>query len=1224
MASNGTNADNNNHNNGSKARQDSSAHRALPTVPYTGQLPVGKGPYPVSHYDIIRNSMADLLATQRATHYQQQQQQGDCESLQVPMWPTMASPSNDNASGVDGMVQGTAAQESRQSAQESRAAPPLMQLANTAVAQGKAAYTEPAQPQQLPMSSADTGASVAVTQGKQVSGPPQKQQSHGAVSTQLATTAVADTGASVAVTQGKAVAAPPQKQQSQIAASKELPTTGASAAVAQGKVAYTEPEQPQKSPTSLPNADTGASAVMPQGKAVSAPPQTQESHGAVSTDTAVGQGKVLNASPHVAEAQGKVPNASPHVAEASAIAAKESTKPAGNPILPNGVPRNVPQQQRQVAQQPVTNATEKNGKSNKHPAAATETLSGGSQSTLPPQTDAKATQPAGSSATTARQQDSANVKKSRKDLNGGSLMSAGAAAYEAATQKQATHQPLSTAGTNSEAAQQQDSSSLNRKQVPTADGFNGGSTNDVPIAPQLPNGAQTALPLKPYVAATQKRPANQSVTTAALSATAQQSSAPMQLYTAAWHQVAQQPMRNTMTSAPAQQPMPYALQQNAVGNQAPPGTGLQFMAFIDVSRPSLYNRWRQQLMQSNFLLFIHIDVFILSSPSLEASSFRHVELLRDQWRLQREEASDDTVVVGLCCRGCVAPCCLTSPSGVQFFDPHEEDMYHALLALRRHVATCPCTPVRTRNVLQNALFSPVAPLELRAYVSMFCESTRILHYAQNASLPSFTPQPGRQSQSRQQITNEQNTLERYSERERYAEQEYKDMEDTISQAFHKCKVGKGVIASDMTAVPSSDPLVEFPFFLYLLEHIEIVRITAQSAAEQHRELLREKKVDSLVLFQCRFCHGKSCLGACPYVMYSESPEDFQGLQVGLIKIAYHHTRACPNVPDWRKRKLKRVEPKASDAEFSVFAFFFKSRIIEWMEYVEERLASINRAATIARCEDVGIWLPIPPDKLMQMDGAWSFVMPTERNVAEADEASLDPKFFENDNNVVEGFDGACDLIGNKRYRVLVASLRDEFMLAQSPGERRKVAEQVVDTIRKRGGSFLSLDEHGFFQALSKSYWIERAKNDIKRGFPGLLYPDDTPFSGQGRGSNVLGVEEAPHYDVLSGKVRCSKVSKLSVDYQVAQRVASKRKYQDILAKKVTIAGWSPRKKLKQKYPGRGSKVLEVEAAPTYDASSSNLLFLNPTGVSIAASSAKSPPGNRSVVDLIEKEVIDLE
>jgi hypothetical protein len=140
----------------------------------------------------------------------------------------------------------------------------------------------------------------------------------------------------------------------------------------------------------------------------------------------------------------------------------------------------------------------------------------------------------------------------------------------------------------------------------------------------------------------------------------------------------------------------------------------------------------------------------------------------------------------------------------------------------------------------------------------------------------------------------------------------------------------------------------------------------------------------------------------------------------------------------------------------------------------------------------------------------------------------------NDNDVIEGMAGACDVAGNRRFRVIVAELRDEFLLSTTnPQERTEIAERVVNKIQNRGGLFLSLYKHGGCMRLSKREAIQQSKVALENGFSYLLQPQ--PASGrQGVGSKVLEYEVAPRYDVLTGKVRPSELVRFPTSIGAAQ------------------------------------------------------------------------------------------
>jgi hypothetical protein len=666
-------------------------------------------------------------------------------------------------------------------------------------------------------------------------------------------------------------------------------------------------------------------------------------------------------------------------------------------------------------------------------------------------------------------------------------------------------------------------------------------------------------------------------------------------------------------------------QSLAVNNVIPtsnlPRPDFDMVYLVNPTDRELGSWWAAQLSAQARLILNNIHAFILYSPH-KTSQNPHSWLIRGAWR-NLCGARQDKTATGLCCVACLSLSRMPT-DGFQFIDFDPDNMYKTIRTLLSHLKLCPYAKSRTAALQGFSLEAESLPL--KAFVKWFCESDGI---CKRPALPGVGP-------SMQQRQLARDAVARYTEQvHRREETVFEDLNHAISSAFVKTSRASEVLAADLTELPSCNPVTESPFYLQMLEHIEIVRVTGKHASRLG-EIVREKEIDSLVAFQCRCCHGRFCPlepEKLPFVVCTANDSKRKDLMCNVIQFAYHHLPSCPDVPKNIKLKMKRVIPEPKTDEFAAFATYLVPRIDEWVLFVKKEVAAIELAASIPASEHVPIWRPanefLEDDKKMVSvarilnegtlpacdsecsdleeghsmtiaensrleglvyssndviegdsdcvyagnvlfgeiiavfrDAFFSTIHPEERNkiamrvvaeiqqrggsfrsltlqgtsrilsLHEAVQRSRTLLERGNGNDVIEGIAGACDSAGNRRFRVVVAELRDEFLSTTNPLQRIEIAERVVHKIRNRGGFFLSLHEHGCMR-LSKSEAFRRSKVALEKGFSNLLQPQ--PASGRrGGGSKVLECEVATRYDVLTGEVRRSELVRFPTSVCVSQ------------------------------------------------------------------------------------------
>jgi len=597
----------------------------------------------------------------------------------------------------------------------------------------------------------------------------------------------------------------------------------------------------------------------------------------------------------------------------------------------------------------------------------------------------------------------------------------------------------------------------------------------------------------------------------------------------------------TGTNGGTQQHVPRPGQQN-------PGHPLalrdrQFMNLIEARDIPLYMTWNKQLSKNVMSVLCTLQVFILAGTAESSCPYsQFVRRACNQFLYGDEESPGDRITTGLCCSACLQRLGWSRPDFVQFIDFHDdEEMFHAMMKLYWHTKFCPFAQKRT-PVLKRRSFSiqyESDSLGLKAFANWYCE---YIHENDAIEKGLVVPPP-----SLRQRELAANAILRYLRLEKAWDEAFEDIESALSQS-RRANKGRGVLASDLTEIPSEGSLTEFSFYLLLLEHIEVVIVSMEYPGHL-KDLLEHEQAESLVLFQCKCCHGKSCLGKesavastkeRPYVVYRNSQSQRSQFVCEMIELAFHHFQACPEVPLKNKQRLRRVMPSTTSSDFDdfdSFSAYFQQRVVEWDKYVRAELDNIKLIENVAPYEGVPLWQPIN-DLIEGGDSMRSVYTPAKKRAA-------GPRLPSDgsDNDVLEGFDGAREYVGNRRFRKLVGSLRDDFFSTTNPAEREVVNMQVFDRIKARGGRFRRFDSDGIWRELSRSEAANRCRTALEKGFESLLIQQPRTRH-LGPGANVLETEIAPQYDLLSGRKRGPIVTKAPVCVIRAQSPPPKRQSVD--------------------------------------------------------------------------------
>jgi hypothetical protein len=242
----------------------------------------------------------------------------------------------------------------------------------------------------------------------------------------------------------------------------------------------------------------------------------------------------------------------------------------------------------------------------------------------------------------------------------------------------------------------------------------------------------------------------------------------------------------------------------------------------------------------------------------------------------------------------------------------------------------------------------------------------------------------------------------------------------------------------------------------------------------------------------------------------------------LVELVFYHLFQCPKISSLNKQRLFRVMPTTEFHYFADFKSCFQNIVSGWHGYVQKELEYNRMVQNVAPREDLAIWRPVN-DLIKSSESirsTYSSLCRTRVSPRLASDA--------NDNDVIEGFDGATDYIGNKRFRQLVATVRRNFLATTDLAEKEAINMKVYRQITQRGGRFRRLDYDGIWRVLSEAEAAKRCRTALANGFRHLLYSRRLLRS-QGKGCNVLETEIPPQFDLLSNRRRGSIVTKMTID-----------------------------------------------------------------------------------------------
>jgi hypothetical protein len=184
--------------------------------------------------------------------------------------------------------------------------------------------------------------------------------------------------------------------------------------------------------------------------------------------------------------------------------------------------------------------------------------------------------------------------------------------------------------------------------------------------------------------------------------------------------------------------------------------------------------------------------------------------------------------------------------------------------------------------------------------------------------------------------------------------------------------------------------------------------------------------------------------------------------------------------------------------------------------VNKELQFIKSVNSVAPCS-VTLWRPVN-DLLEDSESTMrSVYMPTPKSPAPR--LPIDAR----DDDVLEGFEKASEYVGNRRFRKLAGSLRDDFLYIPGPLNSEVICTHLFETINKKGGRFRQLDADGRWKDMSKAEATDRCRTALENGFVSLVAPPLRNRRRRGPGANVLETEIAPQYDLLSNRKRGSMV-----------------------------------------------------------------------------------------------------
>lgn len=548
--------------------------------------------------------------------------------------------------------------------------------------------------------------------------------------------------------------------------------------------------------------------------------------------------------------------------------------------------------------------------------------------------------------------------------------------------------------------------------------------------------------------------------------------------------------------------------------------------------------WSMQM--SNFVMYFlrNVSFFLVANPGEPTSTCPLSQNLRRAWRLfglyDSGNPTREPYAAGICCPACLHAGACNASSFIQFLDFHNEDeLFVAMKNVYQHLRSCQAAHIMAPHFTRKKYTIELTfdSMALKAFASWFCA---FVHETESIEKGIHVLRP-----SQQRLKSVENAVVRYMNIESGADLALKDIQDTLSfVSERRGKIPGVLLASDLTKLPLDDSASEFPFCSLIVQHIEIVRVTMENP-EHHLNLLKTLKKDSVVLFRCNCCHGQACEDIGPettqqktrsFVVYEAARKN--RLFRELVKLVFYHLFQCPKMSSLNKQRLLRVMPKAEFDYFADFKLCFENIVSEWGGYVQRELEYNRMVQNVAPREDLAIWRPVN-DLIKSSESirsTYSSLCQTRVSPRLASDA--------NDNDVIEGFDGATDYIGNRRFRQLVATVRRNFLATTDLAEKEAINTKVYRQIIQRGGRFRRLDSDGIWRVLPEAEAAKRCRTALVNGFRHLLYRRRLRRS-QGKGCNVIETEIPPQFDLLSNRRRGSIVTKMTIDEDEVDRLGSK-------------------------------------------------------------------------------------
>jgi len=393
---------------------------------------------------------------------------------------------------------------------------------------------------------------------------------------------------------------------------------------------------------------------------------------------------------------------------------------------------------------------------------------------------------------------------------------------------------------------------------------------------------------------------------------------------------------------------------------------------------------------------------------------------------------------------------------------------------------------------------------------------------------------------------------------------------------------KETIVSDLNLLPWSYFEVESPFLVYALECLELVRTRSHQDYENNNTkktnttttttMMTKTDEPSTLIIRCRFCHGKQPLDIAGrtqrynWIVMNKVISD-QGAELvqataSLHVFAYQHIKSCTCVPTKIQKRLGFVTPPNTSDDFKANAVHLHRRLKEWAvwikkNYIEpyqssssEMPSSLSSSSAkdveeeqqkqkeqekenkqvggrpvspvTIKSPDIGIRVPLTGKLLRRHDVNPSPSVSTSGMTQATYKKYLVERPL-NKNDVVFGltpmeeeFGTPKALVGNSRFRNLISECRKDYLLAVTTKQRKDIVRSIVETIRRRGGFLRCLDDMGRLHKLTVGKAIEISTTILEKGHDVMQMPINTHH--KGRGSRVLQLEVAPHYDVMDGTV----------------------------------------------------------------------------------------------------------